>query len=178
LHCLRHVKRRFRHHPVLTIGLGATLLVGIASSLFADRQLVVNTSSSVAPGLYMRSSASPAVGCIIDFRIPELARGYVQARTGHCGADWYILKPVAAGPGDLVDTSGAALFINGREIAPMPPERDAAGRTLPVWRGACVLGPDEFFAFSDRIPNSFDSRCYGPIRRAQIAAVRKPLVTW
>ena len=168
----------FRRHPVLMTGLGATLLVGIAASRFADRQIVINTSPSVAPGLYIKSSALPAVGCIVDFRIPELARQYVQARTGHCGADWYILKPVAAGPGDRVDTTGAALFINGREIAPMPPERDGAGRTLPVWRGTRVLGPDEFFVFSDRIPNSFDSRCYGPIRRAQVAAVRRQLVTW
>ena len=168
----------FRHHPVLTTGLGATLLFGIVASLVADRQIVVNTSPSVMPGLYIKSSATPAVGCIIDFRIPELARVYVQARTGCRGEDWYILKPIVAGPGDLVDTTGDALFINGREIAPMPPERDSKGRALPVWRGARVFGPDEFFVFSDRIPNSFDSRCYGPIRRAQIAAVRRPLVTW
>jgi conjugative transfer signal peptidase TraF len=154
------------------------LLVGIAASLFANRQIVVNTSPSVMPGLYFKSSATPAVGCIIDFRIPESARAYVKARTGHRGQDWYILKPIVAGPGDRVDTTGTALFINGREIAPMPPERDAAGRPLPVWRAARFLETDEFFVFSDRIPNSFDSRCYGPICRPQIAAVRRPLVTW
>jgi type IV secretory pathway protease TraF len=52
------------------------------------------------------------------------------------------------------------------------------GRSLPLWRDNRVLGPDEFFVFSDRIPNSFDSRCYGPIRRQQIDAVRKPWITW
>jgi conjugative transfer signal peptidase TraF len=170
--------KRLRRHPFLTTGLGATLLVGVVASLVADRQIVVNTSPSVMPGLYIKSSAAPAVGCIIDFRIPELARAYVQDRTGCRGENWYILKPVVAGPGDLVDTTRDALFINGREIAPMPPESDVKGRPLPVWRGAHVLGPDEFFVFSDRILNSFDSRCYGPIHRAQIAAVRKALVTW
>lgn len=178
MHRLRHVIARFQHHPILIIGLGATLIVGVAASLVADRQIVVNISPSVAPGFYVKSSATPAVGSIIDFRIPESARGYIQARTGYGGRDWYILKPVAAGPGDRVDTTGTALFINGREIAPMPSERDTAGRPLPVWHMAHVLGPDEFFVFSDRIPNSFDSRCYGPIHRAQIAAVRRPLVTW
>ena len=175
---LRRAIARCRRHPVLTTAFAATLIFGAVASIVADRQIVVNTSPSVMPGLYIKSSATPEVGCIIDFRIPELARGYVQARTGHCGEDWYILKPIAAGPGDLVNTTGAALFINGREIAPMPPETDSTGRPLPVWHMARILGPDEFFVFSDRIPNSFDSRCYGPIHRAQIAAVRRPLITW
>jgi len=47
-----------------------------------------------------------------------------------------------------------------------------------VWRGSRALGSDEFFVFSSRIPNSFDSRCYGPIDRSQIESVRAPLITW
>jgi type IV secretory pathway protease TraF len=41
-----------------------------------------------------------------------------------------------------------------------------------------VLAHDEFFVFSNRIPNSFDSRCYGPLHRQQIEAVRRALMTW
>lgn len=178
MHRLTGSIRRLKRHPVLTAGLFATLTLGVFASLFADRQIVVNTSPSVAPGLYVKSSLPPEVGAVIDFRIPEPARAYVQSRTGRRGGDWYILKPIVAGPGDRIDTTGLALFINGREIAPMPPARDAAGRPLPVWRGARVLDADEFFVFSDRIPNSFDSRFYGPLRRAQIASVRRPLVIW
>ena len=55
----------------------------------------------------------------------------------------------------------------------MPPADDSAGRPLPAWRIRRVLGPDEFFVFSSRIANSFDSRCYGPITRKDIQAVRK-----
>jgi len=77
-----------------------------------------------------------------------------------------------------VDTTGSFLVIDGRAIAPMPPNTDSAGRPLPVWRQSRVLGADEFFVFSGRIPNSFDSRCYGPIRREHIESVRRALITW
>jgi type IV secretory pathway protease TraF len=60
----------------------------------------------------------------------------------------------------------------------MPPETDGHGRRLPLWRADRILHTGEFFVFSNRIPNSFDSRCYGPIRRQQIAAVRKAIVVW
>jgi len=126
----------------------------------------------------VRSAAKPAVGQIVDFRIPQAGRNYIETRTGQNVEDWYILKPIAAGPGDRVDTTGEWLLINGRQIARMPPTSDTGGRSLPVWRDDCVLGPNEFFVFSNRIPNSFDSRCYGPIKRGEISSVRRPLLTW
>jgi conjugative transfer signal peptidase TraF len=150
----------------------------IIPELGAHRFLVINTSPSVAPGLYLRSSEEPAVGKLVDFCIPPAARSYVLGRTGNSGDDWYILKPIVAGPGDRINTTGDWLVINDQRIAPMPPPKDSRGRPLPVWRDCRALGPDEFFVFSDRIPNSFDSRCYGPICREQIEAVRKPFVTW
>jgi conjugative transfer signal peptidase TraF len=154
------------------------LLIAILPVLGAHRILVINTSPSVAPGLYLRSSEEPAVGRLVDFCIPPAARLYVRGRSGNSGENWYILKPIAAGPGDLVDTTGAWLEINGHPVAPMPPAVDSAGRLLPAWRECRLLASDEFFVFSDRIPNSFDSRCYGPVNRSQIASVRTPLVTW
>jgi conjugative transfer signal peptidase TraF len=167
-----------KSHPVLAVGAGFTALLAVFSMLFADRQIVINTSPSVAPGFYLRSSASPRVGAIVDFRIPPAAQAYIFARTGKMGSNWYILKPIAAGPGDQVNTAGDWLVINGRRIAPMPPETDHSARHLPIWRGSRALGSDEFFVFSSRIPNSFDSRCYGPIDRSQIESVRAPLITW
>jgi conjugative transfer signal peptidase TraF len=170
--------RRARSRRSLRFALGVMGAWAILPTLVGHRVVVINTSPSVAPGLYVRSATEPAVGRIVDFRIPDHAKPYVQGRTGNSGENWYILKPIAAGPGDRVDTTGSSLFINGREMAPMPPTFDGASRPLPVWRESRVLGPDEFFVFSDRIPNSFDSRCYGPIRRGEIAAVRKPLIVW
>ncbi len=165
-------------HPVLACGLAVTAALGVASALLADRQVVLNTSPSVPPGLYARSSDPPAVGRLVDFCIPPAARPYVLARAGRDGRDWYILKPIVAGPGDRVDTTGSWLTVNGRPIAPMPPAADGFGRALPVWRAWRPLRAGEFLVVSTRIANSFDSRCYGPVTAGQIAAVRVPLVTW
>jgi conjugative transfer signal peptidase TraF len=170
--------RRARSRRLLRLALGMMGVWAILPTVVGHRVVVINTSPSVAPGLYLRSASEPAVGRIIDFRIPDSARPYVQGRTGNNGENWYILKPIAAGPGDRVDTTGEWLVINGHKMAPMPPPMDSAGRPLPVWRQCRVLGADEFFVFSDRIPNSFDSRCYGPILTEQIESVRKPLITW
>jgi len=164
--------------PILRVTFGLLGVWAILPSVVGPRVIVINTSPSVAPGLYVRCAGPPAVGRIIDFRVPYLARPYVRERTGCDGDDWYILKPIAAGPGDRVDTTGSSLIINGHQIARMPPAHDSAGRRLPVWRDNRVLRPDEFFVFSARIPNSFDSRCYGPIPRRDIASVRSPLITW
>ncbi len=147
------------------------------SLLLANRQLVINTSPSVAPGIYLSVDEKPAVGRIVDFRIPARAWPYIEKRTGHTGRNWYILKPIAACPGDRVNTMGHWLYINGRMIAPIY-THDEKGRLLPHWWADCVLGPREYFVYSSRIWNSFDSRYYGPIRQSQIAAVRVPLLTW
>ncbi len=170
--------RRVRTRRWLRLTFGLMAAWAILPTLVGHRVVVINTSPSVTPGLYVRCTIEPAVGRIVDFRIPYRAKQYVEARTRQDGEDWYILKPIAAGPGDRVDTTGSSLVINGRAIAPMPPDFDGAGRPLPVWRENRVLGTDEFFVFSARIPNSFDSRCYGPITRRQIASVRRPLITW
>ena len=177
---MRRVKLRVaaRSHPVLAVSLGLTALLAVFSMLFGDRQIVINTSPSVQPGLYVRSSDEPRVGAIVDFRIPPMATEYVRVRTGNNGENWYILKPIVAGPGDRVDTTGSWLVINGRRIAPMPPPRDRAGHPLPIWHARRILGPGEFFVFSGRITNSFDSRCYGPVSRSEIESVRRALITW
>ncbi len=149
----------------------------VISWLLADRQIVINTSPSVAPGLYLRVDERPAVGRIVDFRIPARAWSYIRQRTGQMGRNWYILKPIAAGPRDRVDTMGHWLYINGRKIAPIY-THDEKGRLLPHWRADCVLGPHEYFVYSSRIWNSFDSRYYGPIKQNHVPAIRVRLLTW
>ena len=175
---LRLQKHPSRCRRAVCFAAAVLLLAVLVQKLGMQRMIVINTSPSVAPGLYLRSCQPPTVGKLVDFRIPPAAREYVRGRTGNEGQDWYILKPIVAGPGDRVDTTGAWLVINGRQVAPMPPEADGEGRRLPLWRADRMLGPGEFFVFSNRIPNSFDSRCYGPIIRDQIASVRRPLIIW
>jgi hypothetical protein len=115
---------------------------------------------------------------------PEAVIGYHSALELHGYADGRmgylhqvpILKQIAAGEGDVVCTRAGALSINGRWRAPVF-VHDPRGATLPQWRGCRALLKGEFFVFSNRIPNSFDSRYYGPVKVDQIMGVFEPVAT-
>jgi signal peptidase I len=62
-----------------------------------------------------------------------------------------------------VDAQGA-VTING--APPHEPYVKTGGN--PIWGIAVTLGPGEYFLLEDNRPNSFDSRSFGPIPRANI----------
>lgn len=146
-----------------------------AQALTAAPVLLINTSPSEPRGLYLRSTATPAPGQIIAFRPPAHAYPYVaealpeRVRTS-------ILKSVRGGAGDRVCAEKDRVIINGR-VWPAAARIDRRGRALPQWRGCRRLDADEVFVLSTRIPNSFDSRYYGPVHRSQILGVYTPLLT-
>lgn len=138
--------------------------------------LVVNTSASEPPGLYWRSPRAPAVGDRIAFRPPEPGRPYVQDHMPQIGRGG-ILKTIAAGEGTRVCVVGDQLMAPGQRparIAKTSPD----GTRLPRWRGCRTLGRDEWLVLSRRIPNSFDSRYYGPVAKADVIGVYRPLWLW
>lgn len=132
--------------------------------------LLANTTASEPRGLYIGALAAPAVGRLVAFQAPAAAFPYA-GRTP-------ILKAVAAGPGDLVCTTSGRLAINGRDRAPIA-RVDHTGRPLPRWIGCRLLRGDELFVFSDRVPNSLDSRYFGPVSTRQVLGVytRLPLLS-
>ncbi|GGL35850.1 S26 family signal peptidase [Caulobacter rhizosphaerae] len=136
--------------------------------------VLVNTSPSEPVGLYIRAAGPPGPGRVIAFRAPAQAYPYVatvlpeRARSS-------ILKTVRAGEGDLVCAGASRLAVNGRTWA-LIAATDRLGRTLPHWRGCRRLVAGEYFVFSSRIPNSFDSRYYGPVTAGDVIGVYKPLL--
>jgi len=155
-----------------------TAIVTVSFSAFTlwyasqTRFIVLNLSPSVPFGLYVEVHDELSAGRLVEFRLPpDTIDGHRSARNR------VILKPIAAGPGDQVDTTGDWLLINDRRVAPIF-TMDSKGQPLPVWRARRLLQTGEYFLFSARVPNSFDSRYYGPVRRADIIAVRRPLWTW
>jgi conjugative transfer signal peptidase TraF len=147
-----------------------------AGAALLDAPLVLlNTSPSEPFGLYRRVTAAPAPGVLIAFRPPQAAMGYLRiALPGRARGS--ILKAVAAGEGTRV-CADAQLVVEGRVLGPIA-AHDRAGRPLPRWRGCRRLSAGEYVVFSDRIPNSFDSRYYGPVGAADILGVYAPLWTW
>jgi len=160
--------RRAVPTAIATASLTACLLWYAAQTRF----IVLNVSPSVPLGLYVKIDDRPSAGHLVEFQLPPHVMG-----DGRHARHRVILKPIAAGPGDHIDTTGDWLFINERCIAPIFTV-DSEGQPLPVWRARRVLQPGEFFVFSARVPNSFDSRYFGPIRCEDIIAVRRPLWTW
>ncbi|TAL31274.1 MAG: S26 family signal peptidase [Phenylobacterium sp.] len=157
--------------PLLGAGLALALVIALASSF--GPMLLWNRTESEPLGLYARTGQAPDVGSLIAFPAPAAAFPYADGRMGYL-RHMPILKQVAAAEGDLVCTQGSSLAVNGRRLAPIYTV-DLRGRRLPQWRGCRRLGPGEFFVFSNRIPNSFDSRYYGPVSAQQVLGVYRPL---
>jgi type IV secretory pathway protease TraF len=84
------------------------------------------------------------------------ARGYLPD-----GA--LLIKPVAAGAGDLVCRHGPHVAINGRTAASAA-GADRRGRPLPRWSGCRRLTAAQVFLLSPE-PASFDGRYFGPLSR-------------
>jgi conjugative transfer signal peptidase TraF len=145
-------------------------LIAGAAAVIPHPVVVYNPTPSIPLGYYFRSGEAPAKGKIIAFPVPELGREYANAHAAYL-VRGSIIKPIVAVAGDTVCTTGKeGLLINGKVIAPII-ERDRNGVQLPHWRGCRQLTSGELFVFSDRIPNSFDSRYYGPVDASQIIGV-------
>lgn len=148
-------------------------VVAVLSAMTANPVVLWNRSPSEPEGLYVRTGTFPLPGNIIAFHAPPQVFPYADARMGNLH-HIPILKSVGAGEGQSVCTDGGVLAIDGKVVAPVQ-FHDTHGDRLPIWRGCRVLTTGEVFVFSDRIPNSFDSRYYGPIKTDQILGVFRPL---
>jgi conjugative transfer signal peptidase TraF len=161
-----------RRWPGLGLAGAVTALTLIAA--FAARPVfLLNTTPSEPLGLYIETPGPASTGRLVAFRAPAAAFPYADGRLGYL-RHTTLLKAVSAGPGDAVCTTAGRLRINNRDRAPIA-VRDSLGVTLPRWTGCRRLGANEFFVFSNRVPNSFDSRYLGPIDRSSIVGVYRPV---
>jgi conjugative transfer signal peptidase TraF len=171
-------KQRQPRWPLVVIAL--FLLFAMLATI-GRRLVVMNPTDSVDPGLYLAvPGADIEVGRLVSLRLPESTRVYFADKAGRPLSDasgWYLVKPVSAGPGDEVDTTGSRVFINGIDYGPIY-THDSTGRALPQWRERRVLGEGEWLLISRRSPGSLDGRYFGPIRESDIEHVRRPLLRW
>lgn len=162
----------------LRIALWATapvvLCAGLAAVLPAP-SVLWNETDSEPRGIYVRTPEAPQLGRVVAFNAPTSVFPYADEHMGYLRRV-PILKAIAASTGDEVCTLNGELRINGKWRARVLAV-DTRGRRLPRWQECRRLRDGEHFVLSNRIPNSFDSRYYGPVRTSQIIGVFRPLVT-
>ena len=152
---------------------GAVTALTLLGAFAARPVFLLNTTPSEPLGLYIETPDTASAGRLVAFSAPAAAFPYADRRLGYL-RHTTLLKAVAAGPGDAVCTTAGRLRINDHDRAPIA-LRDRHGATLPRWTGCRRLGANELFVFSDRVPNSFDSRYFGPIDRSSVVGVYKPV---
>jgi conjugative transfer signal peptidase TraF len=174
---------RWRFQPGRAIVLGAVALAfGAAIWAFAASGIQVNPTPSMPMGLYQSEPVSGLrVGDAVDACAPRdavemaVSRGYLTPGVDCPGGGVTVLKEIAAGPGSVVIVSRQGTTINGKlwpDSAPLL--HDPKGRPLHPDFGRHVLQPGEYWLMGEN-PLSWDSRYWGPIHRAGIRRVLRPL---
>jgi conjugative transfer signal peptidase TraF len=159
----------------------ALALWGVAGAL----GLRVNTTRSIAPGLYVVTGEPLHAGAYV-LACPPPVQPFLEAHARHyiapgvCpGGMAYLMKRAAALPGDRVEFTDAAVLVNGHVLPGTARVRaDSAGRPLPQPASASAVLGDEVLLLGDVNPRSFDGRYFGPVERAQVLAVIRPVFTW
>lgn len=156
--------------------LGVTLVflgVGAMIAKATPALAVVNESPSLPRGLYLRQAGPVVTGSIVAIPQPARARPYLAGLGMPAGV--LLIKRVAAQGGDLVCRDHARVVSPWRTVRAWA--RDRRGSALPIWSGCRRLAPDELFLLGDSA-GSFDSRYFGPVRRAAITGVYREVLTW
>jgi type IV secretory pathway protease TraF len=99
----------------------------------------------------------------------------LAAEHGYLAAGMLLIKPVAAGPGDVVCRHAAIVTVNAHAVA-WARNADALGRWLPRWSGCVTLTAGQVFVLSTA-PDSFDSRYFGPIDGGHVLGVGQAIWT-
>jgi conjugative transfer signal peptidase TraF len=160
--------------PTVLACAGIAGLAAMTLAAPAPKLVLVNESPSLPRGLYARVLRGEVVrGAIVAIPQPTVARPYL-ASLGFPG-QVRLIKRVGAASGDQVCASPGALSLSGRILVVR--DHDRFGAVLPVWRGCRRLGTDELFLLGDTA-NSFDSRYFGPVPRAQVEGVFREVAAW
>ena len=145
----------------------------------------VNPTHSFPVGIYRTVPKAPEIGDLVIWRPPDtsvfrmaLDRGYLFP--GGFYRYMQMLKRLVAVEGDVITIDDAGVTVNGRRLKNSKPLAvDGSNRPLPVLRlHDYRISDGEVLLMSDYSPISFDGRYFGPIPRAQVQSVVRPVWTW
>jgi conjugative transfer signal peptidase TraF len=143
------------------LGLG---FLGASSVKKPSPKLLYNPSESAPIGWYrVEPIAEMCRGDLVISHLPVGAERMAVERA-YLPAGVPVIKTVWALEGDTVCVRERQLVVTGKARLAILAE-DRLGRPLRAWREDCaVLGSEDVFLVSNEIPESFDSRYFGPVR--------------
>jgi conjugative transfer signal peptidase TraF len=153
----------------------ATTLVFL-SALPHTPIFVWNGTASAPVGLYLTVPATDAKRGDLVLATPPIAAQRLAVSRGYLGAHVPLIKYVAALQGDVICAKRLDVTIDGVKAVSRLAV-DSKGRPLDAWTGCRTLGSTEVFLLNPAIPQSFDSRYFGPVSRQSIIAALRPLWT-
>lgn len=167
------------------VAVGAVAISVLLAVVAYQAEVIINTTPSLPLGLYRAVNAPLARGAYVKFCPPQSPAFEEARRRGYLGPGFcpggyaFMIKRMAAGPGDQVAVAHEGVIVNGRLLAMSAPMRaDGAGRLMPSFTQDRVLTGSELLLMSDVSRVSFDARYFGPLDRAQVRAVVEPVFTW
>jgi len=160
--------------PTLSVMLVGVVFIGVSAMTTPAPRLVWNASASTPIGLYRVLPDAPECGDLVLIRPPQSTAEFAAER-GYLPAGVPLIKRVVAMAADDVCAFDGTVFVNGKSAAHQR-ETDRAGRPMPRWKGCRELIAGEFFLMNAP-EDSFDSRYFGPVMRAQIIGRIAPIWT-
>ena len=164
----------------IVIGMAAIMATGFAAQGSGIR---LNSSPSMPLGIWIGHKAAAhdyAVGDIVLVcpALTEAQRVYLKPGTCANGLE-PMLKPIAAGAGDRVETGPTGITINGHSLPNTAPlTRNGRGDPIQAYPfGTQVVRPAEVWLIVPR-PDSFDSRYIGPVPVSDIVSLAAPVLVW
>lgn len=172
---------RFVHRVPLAILAGTA----VAYAGFVVSGLRVNTTPSVPIGLYRLTDEAPAPGAYVLFCPPTAPVIALAKERGYLAAGWCpggcanMIKRILAAKDDDVEIGPDGVSVNGVFVSHSRPKTaDPAGRPLPRITETRHLDESAVLVMGTDNENSFDSRYFGFLDRAQITGVLRPVWTW
>ena len=146
--------------------------------------VMINTSSSMPLGFYIKSNAKINRGDIVAFCLqPRYARTGLQHHYLKYGFECDggvrpLIKQVIAMPGDNVQLADEYIAINNKLYFYKTFHQDSHGRHLTSFPRGTYFSKNEYWLIGANDPHSWDSRYWGPVPRQQIISRLTPLLNW
>ncbi len=163
-----------RRRIALLLGLAGVAIAAAMAGGPRPPRLIWNATASAPIGLYAVRRAHFLVrGELVLAKLPPvMAR--LAARRGYLPKGVPVVKRIAGLVGDEICAHGQRLWRNGRLLAHRL-AADSKHRPLPRWQGCLRLTRRDVFLLMAHKRYSFDSRYFGPVRRAAIIGRLVPL---